>query len=590
MRKKEICYVGAGVGVGVENCRRIKTGLAGVTILLLALICRLFYIQVLCHEEFADTAAVQYEMAVEGLDTRGQIFDRNMKPLTGSTYKYYYILKTSVLNEECGLLLAQTGAENITAGDGDGTSGMNQGSGAQNLSKYQVFQTEHYIENVSSSLRSQYGAYVFRTKARYTDDQLACHLIGYLNDAEKRGVSGLELLCEERLEAGSDGLVLMADAAGNILPGAAPAAESADGQVPENNSVIVTIDSDLQRKCESMLSSSSACVVSDGQTGEILALASAPGFNPNDIASYLDDDSDCLLNKALQGAYAPGSVFKLVVAAAALESDGCAATRTFECTGEAAAGGLTVRCATAPPGGHGTINMYEAMAKSCNSYFVQLGELIGKDRILAMARNLGLGETVLQDYPEESEGNVPSDYETSDRDISNLSIGQGTLLVTPLQINRLTAIIAKGGRNVEMTLFPEEKLTSSQISVTNTGDDADSITPASFDNGCVSTDSGTQLISPETASELHTMMFSTAEYGTASGPDWKTPVWAKTGTAEARLRGQPAKHCWLTGFCRVPASAAGSRCYVITVFVEDGISGSATALPIFEKIVDYLNQ
>ena len=278
-----------------------------------------------------------------------------------------------------------------------------------------------------------------------------------------------------------------------------------------------------------------------------------------------------------------------MVAAAALESGGCAATRTFECTGEAAAGGLTVRCATAPPGGHGTINMYEAMAKSCNSYFVQLGELIGKDRILAMARNLGLGETVLQDYPEESEGNVPSDYETSDRDISNLSIGQGALLVTPLQINRLTAIIAKGGRNVEMTLFPEEKLTSSQISVTNTGDDADSITPASFGNGCVSTDSGTQLISPETASELQTMMFSTAEYGTASGPDWKTPVWAKTGTAEASLRGQPAKHCWLTGFCRVPASAAGSRCYVITVFVEDGISGSATALPIFEKIVDYLN-
>ena len=73
MRKKEKYYAGAGVGVGVENCRRIKTGLAGITILLLALICRLFYIQVLCHEEFADTAAVQYEMAVEGLDTRGQI-------------------------------------------------------------------------------------------------------------------------------------------------------------------------------------------------------------------------------------------------------------------------------------------------------------------------------------------------------------------------------------------------------------------------------------------------------------------------------------------------------------------------------------
>lgn len=586
MRRRENYYA----GVGVENCRRIKIGLVAVILLLLALVCRLFYIQVLCHEEFADTAAVQYEMAVEGLDTRGQIFDRNMKPLTGSTYKYYYIIKTSALDQECGILLAQTGAENITAGGGDGSGARNLEDNTQNLPKYQVFQTEHYIENVSSSLRREYGAYVFRTKARYTDDQLACHLIGYLNDSEKRGVSGLELLCEERLEAGSDRLVLLADAAGNILPGTAPAAESADGQVPENNSVIVSVDSDLQRKCEILLSGSSACVVSDGHTGEILALASAPGFNPNDIVSYLDDDSDCLMNKAVQGAYAPGSVFKLVVAAAALEGGVCAATRTFECTGEAAAGGLKVRCATAPPGGHGTINMYEAMAKSCNSYFVQLGEFIGKDGILAMARNLGLGEVVLQAFPDESEGNVPSYYETSDRDISNLSIGQGTLLTTPLQINRLTAIIARGGKDAELTLFPEEKLTSSQM-------------PVYFNMHQNLSGSGKQLISPETASELQTMMRKAAEYGTASGPEWKTPVWAKTGTAEASLRGQPAKNCWLTGFCRVPApeaesgagsaggraSEAGSRCYVITVFVEDGISGSATALPIFEKIVDYLN-
>jgi len=623
-RKKESC------GVSVENCRRIKIGLAAVLAVTLALVARLFYIQVLCHEEFAETAAVQYQLAVEGLDTRGQIFDRNMAPLTGGTYQYYYIIKTAEADDECMSLLAQTGAENVTAGKGecpdsdageclDSDAGECLDSDADECldsdadecrkkSKYQVFRTETYIENVNRQLRDRFGAYVFRTRTRYEDEQVACHLVGYLNSSEKRGVSGLEYYCEEILRADENRLVLTADGAGNILPGRGPAVIGTEGQTPADNGVVTTIDLGLQRKCESLLEGSAACIVSDGKSGEILSMASSPVFNPNRIADYLTSDSDCLVNKTLQAAYPPGSVFKLVVAAAALEDDACAAARTFECTGGAAVGGLTVRCATAPPGGHGTIDMYEAMAQSCNSYFVQLGQLVEKERIVAMARNLGLGEAVLHNFPEETEGNVPDIGELSDQDISNLSIGQGALLATPLQINRMTAIIARGGADVQLSLFPAENPVS-QASSTMSLSVAPEISTY-FDTQKIYTSKTgfhqpPQILSPDTAAALQAMMGGVTTTGTASGTDWPVPVWAKTGTAEASLRGQPAKNCWLTGFCCIPAPnaeagsagntvsadsiiSAGGRCYVITVMVEDGISGAASALPIFEKIVGYL--
>ena len=525
---------------------RVKIGFAMVCVLITALVCRLFYIQVMCHEDFVEAAAVQYRVAVEGLDTRGQIYDRNMKPLTGSTYQYFYIIRTETVDEQCRELLARTGAENVS-----GSAGK--------TAKYQVFRTEEYIEEVNDLLKKNFGAYIFRSRVRYADNQIASHLIGYLNDSEKRGVSGLEYMCEEKLKAGSSRLVLMADAAGNILPGTGPEIVKGDDSGPVRNSVVTSIDSGLQRKCESLMEVPGACVVSDASTGEILALVSSPGFSPGHIGDYLDSDDDCLINRALQAAYPPGSVFKLVVAAAALDSGVCAAARTFQCTGEAAAGGVSVKCATAPPGGHGLIDMGRAMEVSCNSYFVQLGELTGCDAILAQARKMGLGEVVLKDYPEETSGNVPLTEGT----VSNISIGQGTLLATPLQINRLTTIIANDGYAADLTIFPSGDITASAY---------------------VTTAASESVLSPETAAALQSMMSGTALRGTASAVRWTVPVWAKTGTAET---GGPVKNCWITGFCEIGPEA---RRYVITVLVEDGVSGAVSALPVFEKIVRYLAQ
>ncbi len=549
-----------------KNRKRVKTAILIFMVPVIALTCRLFYIQILCHDDFKEAATSQYEMAVEGMDTRGQIYDRNMKPLTGGSYQYYYIIKKERMTPEYKNLLELLDSSQIAAADSD----------------YLVYRTETYNDDINDKLKNGCSAYVFRSRSRYSASQPACHLVGYLNQSEKRGVSGLEYLFEEKLKADDNTLILMADAAGNILPGVAPSVKNSKSLSETDNSVVTSIELGLQKKCESLLSdiSSGACLVTDAASGEILAMASVPVFDPNQLSGYLTQDSDCLINKSLQAAYPPGSVFKLVVAAAALENGVCTVSQEYECTGEIEAEGVTVSCSTAPEGGHGKIDMNEAMAKSCNCYFVQLGQTVGYEKILEMACRLGLGEEVLKDFPEENSGYVPDVDETVRQDISNISIGQGRLLATPLQVAQLTGIIAGGGAGSPLRLLAGEGAAP-----------ASQVVPAGAGPGQLGEwdSAARQVISPQTASTLQNLMQSVMTKGTGSYVNWTVPVWGKSGTAEATLHGQEVKDCWFTGFCDITTSEGEKRRFVITVFVEDGISGSATALPIFKDIVEYLN-
>ena len=551
-----------------KNIKRVKTALLIFMVPVLALSVRMFYIQVMCHDKFAEAASFQHEIAVEGLDTRGQILDRNKKPITGGSYQYYYIIKKKRMTAECENLLDLLGGSQIASSDSD----------------YYVYRTEDYDESINDRLKAGCGAYVFRSRSRYSASQPACHLVGYLNQSEKKGVSGLEYLLEERLKAGKNRLVLLADAAGNILPGSAPSVKTLDSLSDCDNSVVTTIELGLQKKCESLLSefSSGACIVTDCSDGEILAMASVPVFNPNRISEYLSSDGDCLINKSLQAAYPPGSVFKLVVAAAALENGICTTSQKYECKGEIEAKGIDVSCSTAPDGGHGELDMYEAMALSCNCYFVQLGQAVGSERILEMACRLGLGDEVFEDFPEENEGCVPLASETAEADISNLSIGQGRLLTTPLQIARMTGIIAGSGAASPLRLLAGEGAAPASQAVPAGAGPA----LALEDRG--GRPAGTQVISPETALTLQDLMKSVMVYGTASHLDWTVPVWGKSGTAEASRLGKRVKDCWFTGFCDITTPEGDAKRIGITVFVEDGISGSATALPVFKEIIKYL--
>lgn len=533
-----------------KNRKRARIPLYCFMVLMAVLAGRLLYIQIFCHEELAQAATVQYGINVEGLDTRGLILDRNNRLITGGKKRYYYIIDTKKVDDSCKSALETLGAEEA----------------ASCSKKYTVFCGEKNPAELTDFLRNAYGAYIFRTAGRYGDVQPACHLVGYLNEAEKKGVSGLELMFEDRLRAGKGKLCLYADAGGNIIKGISP---KNDSDEIIRNSVVTTIDLSLQKKCESLLAGSSACVVCDAVTGEIYAMASSPVFNPNRIEDYLGSGDDCLINKVVQGGYPPGSVFKIITAAAALES-GISPETEIECSGYVCEGDRRIMCSTADEDGHGMINMTEAMAVSCNSYFIELGKIIGREKIIQMARRFGMGSSVLCDFPEETSGNLPSESQSYISDTANISIGQGELLVTPLQLLQAVSIIASGGIRHPLAITAESSLEASGQITTSSHSDIQ-------ENNSVF--EGTRVISSETAECIEKMLKAVMDRGTGASELRHSCTWGKTGTAEA----QGMNNCWFAGYCE-----AGKKRFAVVVFVENGISGSASALPVFDEIAEYI--
>lgn len=511
-------------------------------VLMLLLVIRLYYIQIICHEELSFAAQSQYEVLVEGIDTRGMIFDRNYIPLIGNTNQYYYFIKKENYDGKLKQLLKETASSRISS----------------NSAKYYIYRTEKYNENINQKLKDDYNAYVFQSTARYCDSQLACHLIGYLNEDEKRGVSGLEYLYQDLLEADKTTLSIWADGTGNILVGTSPYKLNIGPDNPfsdvNNVGVVTTIDYKLQSEAEKAIAQKSGAVlVMDADNGEVLAWASSPTFNPNRIEDYLQVGEDCLINKASQAAYPPGSVFKIVTALAGIEN-GVDMHEEYICTGSTEVEGITIGCMAGPKGGHGSVDMKKAMAVSCNCYFAELGEKIGCEQIIEVASKMGFGQKTMKSFPEEIEGNLPKIEDVGPWDTSNISVGQGDLLVTPLQICQMTATIANGGYLVEPKVILDN----------------------SFEK--------VKVIEDYNVLNLRECMKEVMLSGTAKA-QWELDVYGKTGTAEVGSYGENLNVCWFTGYCR-----QNDRNYVITVMIDKGTSGTKDAVPVFKSIVGFLNK
>jgi penicillin-binding protein 2 len=231
----------------------------------------------------------------------------------------------------------------------------------------------------------------------------------------------------------------------------------------EGRRVRLTIDYDLQKAAEDAFKALGfwgAAVVLDPRNGEVLAFVSLPAYDPNKFATGIDrvtwaalnsDRLRPLQNRALQGRYSPGSTFKIVVAAAALEEGVVTPDFRVFCGGGAVFYGRYFKCHQR--GGHGSVDMRHAMEKSCNVYFYTLGNMLGVDRIHKWATRLGLGVKSGIDLPNEVEGLVPStEWKRRRRgekwyagETISVSIGQGQVSVTPISQAVMMATVANGG-------------------------------------------------------------------------------------------------------------------------------------------------
>ena len=308
----------------------------------------------------------------------------------------------------------------------------------------------------------------------YPTDQFAAHLFGYvgeITDAQLRneefeGLRSGTIVGQSGVEEKYNRLLMGTDGARRVFVNSIGREIETIGETQpiEGRRLQLTLDYDLQQAAEDSLESlefSGSAVVMDPRSGEVLALASLPAYNPNAFALGIDrgtwEDLNSnmlkpLQNRALQGRYSPGSTFKVVVAIAALEEEIVTPDFKVNCRGGTSLYGRYFRCHAV----HGRVDMYEAIEKSCNTYFYTLGRQLDIDVIHKWATSLGLGVLTGIDLPHEVQGIMPSTEwkreKTGERwypgETISVSIGQGQVSVTPISMAVMMATTANGGIRV----------------------------------------------------------------------------------------------------------------------------------------------
>jgi penicillin-binding protein 2 len=441
-------------------------------------------------------------------------------------------------------------------------------------------------------------------RRHYIHETSAAHLLGYLGEIsvaelqkglfpEARagdfiGKSGVEKTFEKYLKGERGGRQVEVNANGQVVRvlQTVPA-------TPGKN-IFLTIDQELQRKAETLLEGiAGAAVAMDPSTGEVLAIASSPTFDQNDFVSGLSNQVwdeiranpfRPLENKAIQGTYPPASTYKIITAIAGLEEGVIDENTTFFCPGHYRLGNRTFRCWKR--GGHGKLNVVEAIEKSCDVFFYQVGQKLGVDRLAWYAKACGLGTPAGIDIAHEAAGLVPTaDWKKQRTGVSwqagetlSVAIGQGYNLTTPLQMLALTAAVGNGGTRLRPLILQSLRNPDGEILYS-----------------CRPEEIGHLPVSPKTLDIVRRGLWKVVNQKT--GTAWVAriagiDVCGKTGTAQVFSRKKnetlfaqerPAflnSHAWFVAY----APAENPR-IAVAVIVEHGEHGSNAASPIARELI-----
>lgn len=538
----------------IINKRLIIGGII-ICILFSSMALRLTYLQIFKHEEYNALALRQRSTEVEIESPRGYIFDKNLKPITNNTSSPTIIVPKILISKDQLLY-----------------SKILQNTSLSYMELQQRMEEEKFVLQIplenSFDISNYNNVFIVDIVNRYDPNNILSHVIGYVNKADNSGKSGLENVFDYNLKHSRKNTILLEhDDKRSLFIGATEYVDETISPM-DPTSVVTTIDLDIQRDTERIMDEhriDGSVIVSEVETGHILAMASRPNFKQDEIFNYLDINDASLFNRSIKVGYPPGSIFKIVVLLAALENDYGIINEEFTCTGEEMVYGLPIKCSSV----HGNITLKEAFAQSCNSTFIQIGKRIGSSKILDMARRLNFEEKINIGLPEEIPGNLPKNEESVGPAIGNISIGQGQIEVTPLQITNLLMTIANDGVQKPLRLIQGESNDDGHIiKEYNAADDQ-------------------RVIEQKHAEILLEYLIDVVESGTGRNIDLDKygSAGGKTGSAEAILNKKETVHGWFSGF--YPANKPK---YVITVLVEDGISGSKSAAPIFEEIAINLNK
>ncbi len=529
--------------------KRFSVFIRVVCFLFLLLLVRLFWLSVIQHEKLTQEAVTQRVSSAELVAVRGDITDYNGEPFTNCSEGEFavYIDGADI----------KAGARAIAEQLGESEERI-------------IAQIQNHTRLAFGPLTNLYpveraGFMTIRAPLRQDENSLARHLIGTV-DGQGKGNSGLEASFESVLNTGrKQSVVSLRDVRRGLLWNWGY--KEANRQVDESRHLRLTLDKDLQQEIEALADEElpKGCIlVSDAATGNILSMVSRPQFDPNNLSASLNSTNGEFLNRALN-VYNVGSVFKIVVVAAALEYG--VNIGDFQCDGVYQVADRTLSCYGYTA--HGMVNLDEAFAQSCNGYFVRLAEKIGMERLLSMAKRLGMTEQATN-LEQEAKGVLPNPKPTLPGRLANLAIGQGELLVTPTAAHRLVDTVVNDG--VQRTLH-----------VTDSVVDGQGLMIQSLRQPIKE-----RVLSGHTALRLRQMMTRTVTEGTGKlAANQEVSSAGKTGTAETGWieDGVLQVHAWFCGF--FPAEAPR---YCVTVFMENGQSGGNYAAPLFSRVSEIISK
>jgi penicillin-binding protein 2 len=587
-----------------------KQRLTGVIFILVTafgvLMSRLFFLQIIEGQEFRRLSENNC-IRLQNIDPfRGLIFDRNADIMVDNRPSF-----------DLGIVLKDAHPLENTIGKLAECTNMSQDEIREKIARNKSispYKTIVLKQDIDRNLLAAIEVNKFdlpgiiidvRIRRHYIREKSAAHLIGYLGEISSRelesgrypeynsgeliGKFGVEKCYENFLRGKRGGRQVEVNANGQIVR----VLNTVDAQ-PGNNTYL-TIDRLLQKKAENLLGDRVGAVVAmDPNTGQILALANSPSFDPNEFVSGLTHQQwqeiisnpfRTMENKAIQAEYPPASTYKIVTAIAALEEGVIDEKTNISCTGIYRFGDRDFRCWK--KGGHGHVNIFKAIAESCDVFFYQVGAKLGVDRIAWYAKACGLGQMSGIDLDHEAGGLIPTaDWKKQRTGISwqrgetlSVAIGQGYNLTTPLQMLVLTSAVANGGIIYKPQILKRVETANGDILFENQKQVAGKL-PVSRKNLDIVRKGLWEVVN--------------SNRGTARTARLKTEhMSGKTGTAQVvgRKKIESLKesekamhfkdHAWFVAY-----APSENPKIATAIIVEHGEGGSSTAAPIAQQLIE----
>ncbi|MDH5748806.1 MAG: penicillin-binding protein 2 [Rhodospirillales bacterium] len=580
----------------------------GKLVLLSALVGRMYYLQVVESERYA-TLADENRINLRLLPPpRGHIVDRFGREMAVNQQNYRAVLISERTEDAETTLDALSNI--IPVGEADRRRILKEIRRKRGFVPITIRENLRWkdVARIEVNIPDLPGVMIDEGQSRYYPyGRETAHVLGYVAAVSENETAGDPLLDLPGFRIGKAGIEKVHDLALRGASGSSQVEVNALGRVirelnrqegQPGSEITLTIDLELQRMAsDRMGENSGAAVVVDIHTGDVLAMASTPAFDPNSFNNgmsaeewkgLISNEKSPLTNKAVNGQYSPGSTYKMAVALAALEKGVITPETTFFCSGSVRLGNAEFHCWK--KGGHGTVDLKRGIAESCDVYFYETAKRTGIDRIAEMSHKLGLGRPLGLDYPKEHSGLIPdrawkkktTGVAWQQGETLVAGIGQGYVLATPMQLAIMTARLANGGYAVVPHL-------TGAIRADVSAQDAPPGRPNSIG------------VPPEHLNAVLEAMSDVVNSprGTARGSRIKEPgfeMGGKTGTVQVRRitkaeREQGVRknedlpwkfrdHAIFVGFAPISAPR-----YAVAVVVEHGGGGSKVAAPIAGDIL-----